>query len=388
MKRVISGLILGGFVVTVSFSILKRPSEPVLPEEPASLIQEQPDPDRLRLSETQFDRLAGFETDQIRQALPALKKSCSVLEKRYERWRKFCKKLNRKKFSSDDELRFFIKKEMRVFAVNDNEAGLFTGYYEPEIEGSLVKTKGYDVPVYALPQDIVRIDLGKFNPKFKGEILFGKQDGREIKPYLTRREIETGKAGFPAQVVAWVKDPVDFFILQIQGSGILKLPDGKRAGIGYAGNNGHVFKGIGGIMARQGLLKDGVYTMAEIKNWLIENPRQAKELMHENPRYIFFKRTDRSGATGSLGVPLTAGRSLAVDPVYIPLGSFLWLQTVKPDGSPLNRLVTAQDTGGAIKGAVRGDFFWGTGDEALKEAGRMKSRGNYFLLLPEKENKD
>lgn len=380
MKRIISGLVLGGFILAAVFLSLKKTPQPVLPEQTDDLIQEQPD--KLRLTETTFDDLDGFETDQIKQALPALKKSCSVLEKRYARWQKFCKKLNHEKFSTDGELRSFIKKEMRVFSINNNETGLFTGYYEPEIEGSLVKTKEYAVPVYALPQDIVRIDLGKFNPKFKGEILFGKQDGKEIKPYLTRREIETGEIKFPAQVIAWVKEPAELFILQIQGSGILKLPDGKKVGIGYAGNNGHAFTGIGSVMARQGLLKDGVYTMADIKNWLIANPRQAQSLMHENPRYIFFKKTDRPGAVGSLGVSLTAGRSLAVDPAYVPLGSFLWLQTTAPDGSALNRLVSAQDTGSAIKGAVRGDFFWGTGDNALKEAGRMKSRGIYFLLLP------
>lgn len=380
MKRIISGLVLGGFILAAVFLSLKKIPQPVLPEQTDDLIQEQPD--KLRLTETTFDDLDGFETDQIKQALPALKKSCSVLEKRYARWQKFCKKLNHEKFSTDGELRSFIKEEMRVFSINNNETGLFTGYYEPEIEGSLVKTKEYAVPVYALPQDIVRIDLGKFNPKFKGEILFGKQDGKEIKPYLTRREIETGEIKFPAQVIAWVKEPAELFILQIQGSGILKLPDGKKVGIGYAGNNGHAFTGIGSIMAQQGLLKGGVYTMADIKNWLIANPRQAQSLMHENPRYIFFKKTDRPGAVGSLGVSLTAGRSLAVDPAYVPLGSFLWLQTTAPDGSALNRLVSAQDTGSAIKGAVRGDFFWGTGDNALKEAGRMKSRGIYFLLLP------
>ena len=380
MKRVISGLGLAVVLLSAVFLSLKKTPPPVLSEQTDDLIQEQPD--NLRLTETTFDKLDGFETDQIKQALLALKRSCAVLEKRYARWREFCKKLNQKTFTADDELRSFIKKEMLVFAVNNSETGLFTGYYEPEIEGSLVKTKEYTVPVYALPQDIVRIDLGKFNPKFKGEILFGKQDGKEIKPYLTRREIETGKVNFPAKIIAWVKEPAELFILQIQGSGTLKLPDGKKIGIGYAGNNGHAFTGIGSVMAQRGLLKDGVYTMAEIKNWLIANPQQAQSLMHENPRYIFFKKTDRPGAVGSLGVPLTAGRSLAVDPAYVPLGSFLWLQTTAPDGSALNRLVTAQDTGSAIKGAVRGDFFWGTGDKALKEAGRMKSRGVYFLLLP------
>lgn len=380
MKRVISILGLSCIVLTAVFFNLRKTPKPEPSEKESSLIQEQPD--NLRLSETEFGQLIGFETDQIRQALPALEKSCSVLEKRYARWRDFCKKLNRKKFETDDELRSFIKKEMRVFSVNDKETGLFTGYYEPEIEGSLVKTEEYNVPVYALPQDIIKVDLGKFNPKFKGEVLFGKQEGKEIKPYLTRREIETGKVKFPAEIIAWVKEPAELFILQIQGSGILKLPDGKKVSIGYDGNNGHAFTGIGSVMAKKGLLKKGVSTMAEIKNWLIANPQQAQILMHENPRYIFFKKMNRLGAVGSLGVPLTAGRSLAVDPAYIPLGSFLWLQTTSPDGSALNRLVTAQDTGSAIKGAVRGDFFWGTGDKALDQAGRMKSKGVYFLLMP------
>ena len=239
-------------------------------------------------------------------------------------------------------------------------------------------------PVYGLPEDIVRIDLGKFNPKFKGDVLFGKQEDKEIVPYLTRRDIEEGKTKIPADIIAWVKEPVDLFILQIQGSGILKLPDGEKVGIGYNGNNGHVFTGIGSVMAKKGLLKSGVYTMSEIRDWLIANPEQARELMHENKRYIFFRKLDKPGAIGASGVPLTAGRSLAVDPAFIPLGSFLWLQT-DHNGVSLNRVVTAQDTGSAIKGPVRGDFFWGTGETALKKAGSMKSRGSYFMLLP-KEN--
>ncbi len=385
MKRIIlrSGLIC--IVLAAVFFGLKKTPPPELPDKTESLIQEQPD--RLHLAKVDFDRLQGFETDQIRQALPALKKSCSALEKKDKYWQNFCKKLKQTSFLTDDELRSFIKKEMQAFSVNNGETGLFTGYYEPEIEGSLKKTEKYNVPVYGLPKDIIKIDLGKFNARYKGEVLFARQDGKEMKPYLTRREIESGKIKFPAEIIAWVKEPAELFILQIQGSGVLKLPDGEKIGIGYAGNNGHAFTGIGSIMAQRGLLKDGVYTMAEIKDWLIANPQQAQNLMHENPRYIFFKKTDRPGAVGSLGVPLTAGRSLAVDPAYVPLGSFLWLQTTAPDGSDLNRLVTAQDTGSAIKGAVRGDFFWGTGDKALKEAGRMKSRGVYFLLLP-KEKKE
>ncbi len=376
MKRVVIGLCC--FILIIGAVVLFK--QPAKEESSVSFMDEIPD--QLVLNPTDFDQLKGFESDRIKESLPALKKSCAVLEKRYDQWQKFCKKLNQADFKTDEQLRSFIQKEMQPFEIKDQKSGLFTGYYEPEIEGSLVKTEQYHTPVYALPKDIVRIDLGKFNPKYKGEILFGKQQGKEIVPYLTRREIETQKEMFPAEIIAWVKEPADLFILQIQGSGVLKLPDGKLIGIGYAGNNGHAFTGIGSVMAKKGLLKHGVYTMAEIKKWLIDNPQQAQSLMHENLRYIFFKKLDRPGAVGSLGVPLTKGRSLAVDPAYIPLGSFLWLQTTDPDGNPLNRLMTAQDTGSAIKGAIRGDFFWGRGDEALKEAGRMKSTGTYFLLLP------
>ena len=200
---------------------------------------------------------------------------------------------------------------------------------------------------------------------------------------MTRRELETGKTKIPADIIAWVKEPVDLFILQIQGSGILRLPDGSKIGIGYDGNNGHSFTGIGTVMAKKGLLKKGAYTMSEIRDWLIAHPERAREMMHENKRYIFFKKLDKPGAVGASGVPLTAGRSLAVDPAYIPSGSFLWLQA-DHHGMSLNRLMTAQDTGSAIKGVVRGDLFWGTGENALKEAGRMRSQGTYYLLLPKR----
>ena len=361
-------------IAGLSFYFRKASEKPV---EQASFFDELPE--GVGFEAVGFDRLVGFEKDDFREALPALRQSCAVLKK-YKQWKAVCERLDGS-FGSNGELKAFLKKNFQPYAVDNGRQGLFTGYYEPEIEGSLVRTEKYATPVYGLPRNIVKVDLGKFNPKYKGEVLFGRQDGGEIKPYLTRREIETGEDGIPADVIAWVKEPVDLFILQIQGSGILKLPDGNKIGIGYDGNNGHRFTGIGGVMAQKGLLKKGVYTMAEIRDWLIARPERARELMHENKRYIFFKKLDKPGAVGALGVPLTAGRSLAVDPAYIPLGSFLWLQTGH-GGTDLNRLMTAQDTGSAIKGAVRGDFFWGAGKDALKKAGSMRSPGTYFLLLP------
>ena len=248
MKRVfiISCAVL---VACLSFYFRKTSEKP---SETSSFLTEIPS--EIKLSKVDFTQLIGFETDEVLQALPALRKSCSVLKKKYRQWRNVCDGLENS-FESDQKLRTFIKKNFQPYAVNKGQKGLFTGYYEPEIEGSLVRTRGYGTPVYGLPQDIVRIDLGKFDPKYKGVMLFGKQEGKEITPYLTRREIETGKTKVPADIIAWVKEPVDLFILQIQGSGILTLPDGNKIGIGYDGNNGHRFMGIGSVMAKKGLLK-------------------------------------------------------------------------------------------------------------------------------------
>ena len=250
MKRIV--IICCAVLITgLSFYFKKISEQPVPPVSslPKAL-------KNIKLSAINFSQLNGFEKDNVLQALPALRKSCFVLQKKDKRWQSVCKGLG-KSFQSDAELRAFLKKNMQPFLIDNGQKGLFTGYYEPEIEGSLVKTKEYDTPVYGLPQDIIRIDLGKFNSKYKGEVLFGRLEGKEITPYLTRKEIETGKVKFSADIIAWVKEPVDLFILQIQGSGILKLPDGNKIGIGYDGNNGHAFTGIGSVMAKKGLLKKG-----------------------------------------------------------------------------------------------------------------------------------
>lgn len=353
---------------------------------PAEKIEEPEPAKKFETVPVSFSDLKGWGKDDLLQALPAMKKSCRRTRGQKE-WAAFCREIQDKEFKTNRELRSFLEKRLQAYAVDPGKEGLFTGYYEPEIEGCLTRTRECRTPLYGVPEDIFRINLGEFDSKYEGDIVFGRLEGKNVRPYLTRREIETHDGAFPAEVIAWVRHAADAFVLQIQGSGLIRLPDGKTLAVGYAGNNGRKFVGIGAIMAKRGLLKPGVYTMAEITAWLKKNPVEAEELMHQNPRYIFFKKLNEKGAVGSLGVPLTAGRSLAVDPAYIPLGSLLWLETTAPDGKPMNRLMTAQDTGTAIKGAVRGDFFWGTGDKALKEAGRMKSKGTYFLLIPKKDGK-
>ncbi|MDE6224272.1 MAG: MltA domain-containing protein, partial [Alphaproteobacteria bacterium] len=244
--------------------------------------------------------------------------------------------------------------------MDGSSTGTFTSYYEAELEGSLNATCEYLNPIYGKPSDL---------PTNGGK-------------YHTREQIENGAIRNKTPVLFWAKDASDVFILHIQGSGIVRTKDGKKYRVGYAGNNGHSFVGIGSILQKNGIRPEGGLSMGSIKDWLDSHPVQAKKLMNQNPRYIFFRDVVGEGPIGAMGVPLTAGRSIAVDTEYIPLGLPIFLQTNDPNGTPLQRLVIAQDTGTAIKGAIRADYFWGSGKEALQMAGRMRSNGSYYILLP------
>jgi membrane-bound lytic murein transglycosylase A len=243
--------------------------------------------------------------------------------------------------------------------------GLFTGYYEPRLDAARRKRAGFDVPIYALPQ--------------------------EAKPgatLATRAAIENERAGRAWRVLFWARDPVEVFTLHIQGSGRIVLDEGGFARVAYAGNNGHVYVAIGRLMRERGLLPEGGANMPAIQAWLRANPEAGRALMQENPRYIFFREVgDSEGTKGQLGVKLTAMASLAVDPAFIPMGLPLWLDTTWPieKDKPMRRLVVAQDTGAAIKGPVRGDVFFGSDRPAALHAGHMAQRGRYFLLLPKAE---
>ena len=219
-----------------------------------------------------------------------------------------------------------------------------------------------------------------FDPTLPNKRILGRIEGTKLVPYLTRKQIE--QSGVNAPVILWGDDKVDIFLMQIQGSAVALLDDGTSVRVSYADNNGHRFVGIGSLLLKKGLLKKGEASMDKIRDWLKNNPEIADVNMNENPRFIFHKISDASGPIGALGVPLTAGRSLAVDTDYIPLSSLLWLETTAPSGKPLQKLVSAQDIGAAIKGAVRGDYFWGHGEEALLEAGKMNASGRFYILLP------
>jgi membrane-bound lytic murein transglycosylase A len=245
------------------------------------------------------------------------------------------------------------------------------------------------VPLYRPPADLVRIDLGRFNPELAGYAIYGRIAEREFVPYYSRRDIDSGALAGRGLELLWVDDPIDKFFLQVQGSGQVRLNDGSLIRVGYAGQNGQPYRAIGRDLIEMGVLTREQVTMPAIRAWLEAHPADAPQIMERNRSYIFFEERPElapdEGPLGAQGVSLTAGRSLAVDPRYIPFGVPVWLETTAPwpegDG-PLRRLMVAQDAGGAIKGVVRGDVFWGAGERAAAIAGRMKSPGRYAVLVP------
>ena len=283
------------------------------------------------------------------------------------------------------EISSFLQTHLDVYSLRSAQGssdGLITGYYEPVYPGSLTPTKVANVPIYGIPADLIVVNLDSIYPELKGKRLRGRLEGRVIKPYDTAETINS--KGLNAPVLAWLTDPMDLQFLQIQGSGRVQLDNGRQLRIGYADQNGHPYKPIGRWLVEQGELKKEDVTMGTIHAWAMAHPERVHELLASNPSYVFFTHNPDSneGPRGSLNVPLTPGYSVAVDRKVIPLGSLLWLSTTQPNGQPIVRPVAAQDTGGAIAGEVRADFFVGTGPEAGQLAGDMKQKGNIWLLWP------
>jgi membrane-bound lytic murein transglycosylase A len=290
--------------------------------------------------------------------------------------------------------RAFIESSFDAWAIaaaDGNAEGTITGYYEPVLAGSRARSGRYRVPVYGVPADLIAVDLESVHPELKGLRLRGRVEGNRLVPYRTRAEIEGG-SDFNAAVIAWVEDPVELFFLQIQGSGQIALDTGERLRIGYADQNGHPYRSIGRYLVERREMTLDQASMQGIKAWAAANPGRLREALDSNPSYVFFREVPGSGAieergpVGTLGVPLTAGYSLAIDARQIPLGAPLFLATTFPlSAQPLERLMAAQDTGGAIRGPVRADFYWGSGAEAGTLAGRMRQRGRLWLLWPRGE---
>lgn len=290
-----------------------------------------------------------------------------------------------------DEARQFFEAWFQPFEVtaDGNSEGLFTGYYEPLLHGSKVRSGDYKVPLYHRPDDLLRVDLGQFDPDLEGRSIRGRIDGQNFIPYYSRDDIVKGALTDRKLELVWVDDEIEKFFLQIQGSGQVRLDDGSVIRVGYADQNGLPYRAIGRDLIEIGALKQEEVSLQSIRDWLIAHPGEAKKIMARNKSYIFFQENTElnpnDGPLGAQNVPLTAGRSLAVDPRHIPLGAPLWLDATAPwpgGERPLRRVVVAQDTGGAIKGPIRGDMFWGAGDQAEHLAGHMKNKGRFFVLVP------
>jgi len=359
-----------------------RTVTPPVPAAPAAPVAEPPKPQTaVEAGLRPGPDVATIVTDQAKAAaaLAAFRISCPSVVKRAdasglaapESWAPACAAAA----GPVDPLTFFAA-NFEAVEVGGGTA-FATGYFEPQIAGSRTRQPGYDVPVYRKPPDLVEVDA--VAAAAAGTPRRGRLENGVIVPYYTRAEIEDGALAGKGLEIAWAADPIDFFFLQIQGSGRLLQPDGSVMRIGYAGQNGREYVGIGKIMRERGLLQPGGTTMQHIVAWLRANPEQGRAIMRENLSYIFFQELTGPGPLGSLGLPVTPRVTVAADPKFVPLGAPVVLALDRPEA---NGLWVAQDTGGAIKGANRFDTFWGAGDEAAQIAGGMTGKGTAYLLLP------
>lgn len=361
-----------------------------------------PEDAKLRLEPADYAELPGWGEDAVQEVWPALARSCAALAKQPpERavahgtvagdWAQACAAIGPNQPPPDAAAaRRRIEAAFRPFrATGDgNPLGLFTGYYEIELAGSRAQDAANRYPLYRRPPDLVQVDLGEFRDSLKGQRIAGRVVGDSLKPYPDRGQIDRGALSGRGLEIAWVADPVDAFFLHIQGSGRVRLADGSTMRVGYAAQNGHPYLAIGRPLIDRGAIPKNRVSMQSIRAWLAANPGEAERVMWLNASYVFFREIDGDGPIGAQGVALTPGRSLAVDRRHIPMGAPIWLDTTLPTeasdqpGPAFRRLMVAQDTGGAIRGPVRGDVFFGFGQEAGELAGRMKQPGRWWILLP------
>ncbi|WP_417269237.1 murein transglycosylase A [Celeribacter sp.] len=302
----------------------------------------------------EFSDLEGWADDDHDAALSVFAQTCDRI-KGFE-WPQLCKVAQKK-----PDAKSFFELFFRPVLIEDGNAPLFTGYFEPELHGSRRRSDRYRFPIYAKPNDL---EAGV--------------------PYYSRREIADGVLSGRGLEIAWVDDAVELFFLQVQGSGRIRLDDGTMTRVGYAGKNGHTYRSIGRELVRRGTYNEHQVSADVIKNWVRRNPVDGEELLNHNPSFVFFReRQDlhpELGPIGAMNRSITTMRSIAVDPKFTPLGAPVWIE--KEGESPVRRLMIAQDTGSAIKGAQRADIFYGTGDAAGSEAGRIKDGGRMIVLLP------
>lgn len=358
------------------------------------------EPAKLSLRQASFSDLPNWGGDDFKTFIPAFEKSCARILKgdpnkklgpltqagTYGDWQPVCRSFRN---MQPRNVKTFIESRFTPYQVlaDGKPEGLFTGYYEASLKGSTTKGGPYQTPLYARPDDLVMVQLGEFREDLKGRRIAGRVIDGKLKPYEDRPQIVSSPPASYTPLV-WVDDPIDAFFVQIQGSGVVELNDSNGLKnvmrIGYAGQNGHPYYAIGRELIERGEIEKEDVSLQSIRAWLEAHPDQADEIMNTNASYVFFQELNEEGPKGGEGVTLTAGRSLAIDRSLLSYGLPVWTDIEAPvEGTnKINRMMVAQDTGGAIRGPVRGDVFWGYGERAEALAGPMKSKGQYWILLP------
>jgi membrane-bound lytic murein transglycosylase A len=354
----------------------------------------QPPEPALRYLPASFQELPGWTADDLGTAWPALLASCRS-PRMPAVWRPFCAQAAALAPGDRPGQRALVETGLRPWrlvlespghADARQDQGLITGYYEPVLNGARRRGGNFQTPLYAVPDDLVTVELGTLYPALQGERVRGRLQGKRVTPYPDRAQLADGRV-LAGKEIVWVDSPIDAFFLQIQGSGRVRLPDGSMIRVAFADVNGHPYRAIGRYLVAQGEMTVEQATAPAIRQWLADHPDRQAEVFNTNPSVVFFREQPLGnpsvGPDGAMGLPLTAERSLAVDPRLLPLGAPLYLASTHPlTGAPLERLMLAQDTGGAIRGALRADFFWGMGPQAGEAAGRMRQDGALWLLWP------
>ena len=354
-----------------------------------------------------FSALPGWAEDHLSAVIPPLRRECALLAGlpdeaalgggtaavprggRAGQWRPLCAAAAAVPAGDDAAARAMLERELQPYAIGDNgkPEGLFTGYYEPQVDGAMRRGGRYQTPLLRRPRDLLQADLGAFAADLQGRSIAGRIEGGRLVPSYDRAAIEHGALAAQHLALLFLADPVDAFFLEIQGSGRVRLPDGRIVRVSYDGQNGRPYVPIGRLLIEGGELTREAVSLPAIRAWLAAHPDQAPALMDANPSYVFFSVLAPTppdvGPPGALGVALTPGRSLAVDRRFLPMAAPVFVATSNPlDGAPWRHLLLAQDRGGAIKGPVRGDIFFGWDAAAEAMAGRMKQPGTAYLLLP------
>jgi membrane-bound lytic murein transglycosylase A len=368
---------------------------------------------QMALAPVAFADLPGWAQDDSAAALAAFERSCARLAVmpadqrlggdglaetrggRAENWRALCEQARHLPPGDQNVARHFFEAGFQPYLVQETgsvqetgtTAALYTGYYEPALRGARSPGGAFQTPLLGRPLDLVTADLGEFAADLKGRHLAGRVANGRLVPYPTRAEIDAGALAGQRLALLWVSSPIDAFFLQIQGSGRIEMADGTLVRVAYAGQNGRPYVPIGRVLVARGEITADQISEQTIRAWLNTHPKQAQAVMEENPDYVFFRELRDYpadlGPPGTLGAPLTPERSLAVDRRFIPLGAPVFIATTDPlSQAPLQRLMVAQDLGGAITGPLRADIFFGWGKEAAERAGRMNARGAEYLLLP------